>query len=497
MATQHQTMANFTHSEEMISDPSNRELVDYSDQNNDWNMVTPNRKRTNSGSSTDSRPNKLSNYNSPSTSHSEIQLSNKFAPLAKTLDDNNPSKIRNTKISLKTLMPNRRYISMIQPNRYVLNESQLCKKHTSNSDTDHNYSRISNSNDMEEGQDDTLNENSSQVAKPEKIPPIFIHDVNNHQEIIKDIKKVVPSDFSTEIRGKSLKVNVFTINDYRSLTAFYDASNVKYHTFQTNIDKKLEVIIRNVPCSLSEDEIKSELTNYPVTRVARLYNKDKRPIPLCAVDLHKNENGNEIFKLDRLCYSVVSVEPKRKSKSIPQCTRCQRYGHTKNFCKLDPRCVKCTGQHHYTECTKDKNEVPTCVNCGEEHSANYKGCPFYQEVFLNPKKSNNTHSSRSKPTNRSETNNTVCNEEVTESSPSSSSKPNLKNTFSQVLKKSLNQKLINQSTSDSESNVPAHEDNFLSSTLETLITNIVKSVVPVIKKLLIEVLQSFLNNEQP
>lgn len=135
-----------------------------------------------------------------------------------------------------------------------------------------------------------------------KIPPIFLHNVNNHQEIIKDVQNVAKASFSTQVRGQSLKVNLSNIDDFRKLTAFYDASSIKYHTFQPLHDKKLEIIVRNVPTSLSENEIKTELLdqNYPVLRVTRLLNKNKLPLPLCAVDLENNDDGKAIFKLNSL-----------------------------------------------------------------------------------------------------------------------------------------------------------------------------------------------------
>ncbi|KAL4090606.1 hypothetical protein QTP88_025405 [Uroleucon formosanum] len=77
---------------------------------------------------------------------------------------------------------------------------------------------------------------------------------------------------------------------------------------------------------------------------------------------------------------IITVENRKTDNSIPQCQNCQRFNHTKNFCKLPPKCVKCPEQHHYSECTKDRNSPPTCVNCNENHPANYKGCKIYKQI---------------------------------------------------------------------------------------------------------------------
>lgn len=123
-------------------------------------------------------------------------------------------------------------------------------------------------------------------------------------------------------------------------------------------------------------------------------------MPLCAVDLERDDKSNEIFNITRYEHSIISVEPRRKSKDIPQCTRCQRYGHTKNYCKLEPRCVKCTQNHHYSQCPKKVGEKPTCINCEGGHTANYRGCPYYTN--LKTKISSQQHQNRTEtnPTER-------------------------------------------------------------------------------------------------
>lgn len=49
------------------------------------------------------------------------------------------------------------------------------------------------------------------------------------------------------------------------------------------------------------------------------------------------------------------------SSQIPQCRRCQGFGHTKNYCSMDFRCVTCLGSHYYKDCPKNKDTSPTCV----------------------------------------------------------------------------------------------------------------------------------------
>ena len=64
-----------------------------------------------------------------------------------------------------------------------------------------------------------------------------------------------------------------------------------------------------------------------------------------------------------------------------QCHNCLRYGHLKTACRSKARCPRCAGAHTYEECTKkDDPEQVRCANCGEAHSAKYRGCTKYTEV---------------------------------------------------------------------------------------------------------------------
>lgn len=223
---------------------------------------------------------------------------------------------------------------------------------------------------------------NTQNDKKQIIPPIFLREANNYQEIIKDLQEHCEHLYTTTYRNNSIKITLTNSSDYRKMTKYYDQQNIQYFTFPDAQNPKLQVIIRGIPTSLTIEEIKQDLLalEYPVIKVVRLLKKDKSPMPLCAVELENSEQAKDIFNLSRLHYCIVTVEQRRNSRDIPQCTNCQRYGHTKNYCRLTPRCVKCTVNHHFSQCPKLKEEKPKCVNCEGEHTANYKGCIYFKKT---------------------------------------------------------------------------------------------------------------------
>lgn len=78
------------------------------------------------------------------------------------------------------------------------------------------------------------------------------------------------------------------------------------------------------------------------------------------------------------------MQIRNKPKAPIMCKNCQTFGHSQANCGRRPRCVRCSDNHHYSQCDKPKyNNVPKCVNCSEAHTANYKGCKAYKEAVKN------------------------------------------------------------------------------------------------------------------
>lgn len=169
-----------------------------------------------------------------------------------------------------------------------------------------------------------------------------------------------------------------------------DSTNQKLSIIFTNYHKKkkkkpLSIIIRNIPVSITEESIFNALSEFGfnITSVKILQNRSKCLIPIVAVILSKS--AKEIYSLNRFLHCVILIEPRRPTKGIPQCTNCQRFLYIKRFCHLPPRCVKCAGDHHFTQCVKEKDILPTCVNCDKSHPASYRGCSYYKEISKHKK----------------------------------------------------------------------------------------------------------------
>jgi hypothetical protein len=104
-------------------------------------------------------------------------------------------------------------------------------------------------------------------------------------------------------------------------------------------------------------------------------------MPICLVILGSGSNSKSIFELNNLFYVKIAVETFKKS-GPSQCFACQCIDHGSAICTHPPRCVKCSSEHKAINCPKTIEQDPTCCNCGGNHTANYRGCPYLAQAII-------------------------------------------------------------------------------------------------------------------
>ena len=144
--------------------------------------------------------------------------------------------------------------------------------------------------------------------------------------------------------------------------------------YQPKKNRSFRTVLRGIHYSTDTNEIKSEIEKHG-HKVVNIFNiKQTRtniPLPLFFVDLKPSDN-REIYRIETLNYSKVKFEPPRTMQNIPQCSKCQRYGHTQAYCYHSPRCVKCAGNYPTKQCLRtEKSDAVKCVLCEGNHPANY------------------------------------------------------------------------------------------------------------------------------
>ncbi|GBP60593.1 Nucleic-acid-binding protein from transposon X-element [Eumeta japonica] len=156
---------------------------------------------------------------------------------------------------------------------------------------------------------------------------------------------------------------------------------VQFHTYALEEERKIKAVIRGIPVDFALDDIKNDLVNqgFPVLSVHRMSRRDGSPLWMVLAILERTVESKKIFSaLSVVCgLSGIRVEAPFKKGRPGQCHRCQKYRHAAVNCHADPRCIKCLVPHWTKKCplTRESEEKPSCVNCGQRHTANYRGCP--------------------------------------------------------------------------------------------------------------------------
>lgn len=232
------------------------------------------------------------------------------------------------------------------------------------------------------------NDNNPIIEKTKKIPPpppIIVDGVKNYQNFYDSLSQKQPAGtFRVKIlNGESVKVNAINDEAYRALTKILSESNCPWHSYENKLERPIRVMVKKLPSTCKPDRIIEDLKGrgYKIEEaVNKLSWRNKEPLNMFTITFSNEEDIKKVYEIKHILGCVVEIQPLRSTKLIPQCKRCQVYGHTQKYCSKEPRCVKCTGKHLTKDCKKPAEEKPKCVHCGEAHPSNYRGCMIAKEM---------------------------------------------------------------------------------------------------------------------
>lgn len=281
------------------------------------------------------------------------------------------------------------------------------------------------------------NDRSPKILPP---PPIKVVGIKDYQEIKRLLKEASDKEeYVLKFLGsETWKVNPSNDETFRKISEKLNEREVQWYSHSNKNTRNIKVVCKGLPPSIPEDEIVSDLLskNFKIKsavcmrkRVEKQQKKNEKTImpmdtdpesatppqttpsvttsenqttnakpikefelikiPVHQLDFDHSESIENIYKIKAIAHTIVQIEPmKIDNKIVPQCRRCQCFSHTHNFCRKNPRCVKCAGKHLSPECPfKGRILNPKCVNCGAiGHPASYRGCPFAKEFQVARKK---------------------------------------------------------------------------------------------------------------
>lgn len=216
-----------------------------------------------------------------------------------------------------------------------------------------------------------------------RIPPINIEaaDWRKIAKIILTDPSQPSENISAKLSGQNkIAVQTNSPDTFRFVQRTLKANQIPFHTFSLPEDRTLKIVIKGIPTNITEEEITNELSELGFNiKTIKRFGQPNKPLPIVLVIITKDATATQIYEVNNLFYLKVKIESFRKT-GPSQCHACQRFGHGSQNCGHPPRCVKCAKPHPSKECTKPREVTPTCVNCGGGHTANYRGCPYYEHI---------------------------------------------------------------------------------------------------------------------
>lgn len=252
--------------------------------------------------------------------------------------------------------------------------------------------------------------------------------------------------FKTLREGYSVKLD--SLDDHSTMKQFLAQQHIPFYTYTTQDKKPLRLVLKGVHHTYTPVDITDDLASekVKVVSVQPMYAKGKVNMDMFIVNFEHGTKLDEVRKTVKyVCNQTITWHSFVKKDIGTQCRKCQRFGHAASNCGLEYRCVKCPHKHSPGDCPLEDDQPATCVNCKENHPANFKKCAAYikytESLSKSQKKSGNNK------TNTNTSNNVIS------SSNNLKVKTNL--SYSQV----LNSKIEN----DPKDNV-----NFLSNEIDNL-----------------------------
>lgn len=226
-------------------------------------------------------------------------------------------------------------------------------------------------------------------------PPIIVHQIQEYKKLKQTIGEITSEECKyTSYNNNVWKINVPNSDTYRKITSELAKKEIQWHSYEDRASRPTKVMARGLHPSCDESEICADLTNqgFKILEAKNILTKgteadvsgnstkQKRRLPLFMLTFHNEEIPENIYAIKAIMGIVVKIEPlKRMSNRIPQCKRCQAFGHTQRYCNKEFACVKCAGKHPTRNCTLTRDQKPKCINCRGEHPASYRGCIIAKE----------------------------------------------------------------------------------------------------------------------
>lgn len=226
------------------------------------------------------------------------------------------------------------------------------------------------------------------ASRKDKIPPFEVDELPNFLVHLQAIQKQLGFRPNARPLRKGMRFLPATTHEYRIVQNYFseivktDPTVKLGHTYSLKSERPHKVAVRGLPYEIPSGALIAELES--ITGIKPTHTRPIPPRKGRGRTTHyvqfphlPRDALDRLYKTNFLLLLPVEVREWHKVGGLPQCHRCQRFGHASVNCFRDIRCVRCAGNHPASECDRENNALK-CSNCGRPHASNDYRCPDYK-----------------------------------------------------------------------------------------------------------------------
>jgi len=152
--------------------------------------------------------------------------------------------------------------------------------------------------------------------------------------MIKSISEVAEDEqyFNKSVANNVIKLTCTTPDTYRNLIKHFKEKGIYYHTYQLKEERAYRVVLKYLHHTTEVEDIRQELfaLGHVARNIVNVYHKlTKKTSNLFFIALEPTINNKDVYSITAIQNKIIHIElPRTNKKHIPQCVRCQQYGHT-------------------------------------------------------------------------------------------------------------------------------------------------------------------------
>lgn len=215
---------------------------------------------------------------------------------------------------------------------------------------------------------------------------------------------VTSKKYEIKIMNIGIRINTVTREDFDLVCNTLQDKQINFYKYHTPETKPRKIVLFGLP-KMKTDDLSKALSDVNVhpKEIKMMRLNDQRSKSDNAVYLLYFEAGTtklqDLKKIKHISNVIVRWEAyqPRGFDQIPQCRKCQMYGHSSINCNMPSKCMVCSADHLTENCDKKKSRAAIehavkqgspldrsfikCANCNQNHTANYRGCSKRKEFI--------------------------------------------------------------------------------------------------------------------